>query len=119
MGDPWIGDMPRLEQVLKGIKRQYAKKSPPQRPRLPMTPEVLAKIKAIWSKDPSKFDHVMLWAACCLCYFAFLRSGKITVPLESAYDSSTHLNMSDVSVNSVVNPSVVKVQIKASKTDLF
>ena len=119
MGDPRIGDMPRLEQVLKGIKRQHAKKSPPQRPRLPMTPEVLAKIKAIWGKDPSKFDHAMLWAACCLCYFAFLRSGEITVPSESAYDSSTHLNMGDVSVDSVVNPSVVKVQIKASKTDQF
>ena len=41
------------------------------------------------------------------------------MPSESAYDSSTHLNMGDVSVNSVANPSVVKVQIKASKTDQF
>ena len=41
------------------------------------------------------------------------------MPSESAYDKDTHLNMEDVSVDSVANPTVVKVQIKASKTDQF
>ena len=109
LGDPQIGAMPRLEQVLKGVKRQYAK------PRLPMTPECLAKIKSVWNKELAKFDHIMLWAVCCLCYFAFLWSGEITVPSEAGYDSAMHLNMEDVSVDKVVNPSVVKIQIKPSK----
>lgn len=117
--DPKIGEMARLEQVLKGAKREYVKKNPCKRERLPITPDLLMKMKSIWSKDPSKFDNIMIWAACCLCYFGFLRSGEVTVPSEAAYDSGVHLNMADVSVDSIENPSVVKVRIKASKTDQF
>ena len=51
--------------------------------------------------------------------FGFLRSGEITTPSEAAYDSAVHLNMADISVNNSANPSVVKVKIKASKTDQF
>ena len=47
LGDLHIGDMPRLEQVLKRVKRQYAKKNPVQKPMLPMTPELLAKIRVM------------------------------------------------------------------------
>ena len=61
----------------------------------------------------------MLWAACCLCYFGFLRAGEITVPSESAYDPGEHLNFSDIAVDSISNPSMLKVKIKASKTDPF
>lgn len=117
--DPKIGEMARLEQVLKGAKREYVKKNPDKRERLPITPDLLIKMKSIWSKDPSKFDNIMIWAACCLCYFGFLRSGEVTVPSEAAYDSGAHLNMADVSVDSIEDPSVVKVRIKASKTDQF
>lgn len=117
--DPKIGEMARLEQVLKGAKREYVKKNPDKRERLPITPDLLIKMKSIWNKDPSKFDNIMIWAACSLCYFGFLRSGEVTVPSEAAYDSGTHLNMADISVDSIENPSVVKVRIKASKTDQF
>ena len=61
----------------------------------------------------------MLWAACCLCYFGYLRSGEITVPSENTYDKSVHLNMADVAVVSTISPSLVRVTVKESKTDLF
>ena len=61
----------------------------------------------------------MLWAACCLCYFGFLRSGEITVPSKSSYNSGEHLDFQDVAVDSVACPSMLKVRIKASKTDPF
>lgn len=35
----------------------------------------------------SKWDHIMLWAACLLCFFGFLRSGEITVPSNSMFDN--------------------------------
>ena len=45
--------------------------------------------------------------------------GEITVPAESAYDPGEHLNCSDVTVDSILNPTLLKVRIKASKTDSF
>ena len=77
-------------------------------------------MKRVWSRDdPKNFDNTMLWAACCACYFGFLQSGEVTVPSEAAYDSSVHLNISDVAVDSTEAPLVIKLRIKASKTDQF
>ena len=119
LSDPKIGEMPRLEQVLKGAKREFAKKNPDKRERLPITPELLLRLKQVWAKDPKKFENVMLWAACCVCYFGFLRSGEVTVPSEASYDSSAHLNMADIAIDNAESPSTVKIRIKASKTDQF
>ena len=105
--DPKIGDMPRLQQVVKHAKREYAKKNPDKREHLPITPELLWQMKQVWSRDdPKNFDNIMLWAACCACYFGFLRSGEVTVPSKAAYDSNVHLNISDVAVDSTEAPSV-------------
>ena len=114
--DPKIGEMPHQEQVLKGRKREFAKKNPDKRERLPITPELLLRMKQVWTKDPKKFENVMLWAACCVCYFGFLRSGEVTVPLEASYDNSVHL---DIAIDNAESPSTVKIRIKASKTDQF
>ena len=54
-----------------------------------------------------------------LCYFGFLRAGEITVPSESAYDKGAHLNYGDVAVDSKAAPKILRVSIKASKTDPF
>ena len=43
--DPSIDHMPRLRQVLKGIKIECGKKGKPSRPRLPITPTILRKLK--------------------------------------------------------------------------
>ena len=94
-------------------------KNPIKKQRLPMTPDLLFKMKKVWSKEPSKFDNIMLWAASCVCYFDFLCSGEVTIPSEAAYDKAVHLNMEDIAVDNVANPSTVKVVIRASKTDQF
>ena len=59
----------------------------------------------------------MLWAACCLAFFGFLRAGEFTVNL--AFDPHTHMTVSDLQADSLVNPSCFKVPIKCSKTDPF
>ena len=61
----------------------------------------------------------MLWAAASLCFFAFLRSGEITVPADGAYDEGAHLSFDDVAVDDLKKPSTLKVRIKTSKTDPF
>ena len=61
----------------------------------------------------------MLWAACCLCFFAFLRAGEMTVPSDSEYDESVHLSVRDVAVDDPTHPSIIQIRIKQSKTDPF
>ena len=119
MGDPSMSNMPKLEYVLRGIKRELSKKRHASKPRLPMTPNILLKLRAVWEEKATAFDHIMLWAACCMCYFGFLRSGEVCSPADSNHDPSTHLNFSDIAVDSHENTSSISVQIKASKTDPF
>ena len=119
-GDPNMSSMARLEQVMRGIKGSQAKAAPRQA-RLPITPELLRKIRQVWSTADggSKWDNIMLWAACLLCFFGFLRSGEITVPSDTAFDEGAHLAFSDVAVDSTRSPKILRVHIKASKTDPF
>eukprot|EP00731_Ephydatia_muelleri_P020611 Em0013g338a len=114
--DPDIGGMPHLEYVLMGFRKLAVGKP---RPRLPITPPILRKMWGIWSRVPERWDASMLWAASCMCFFGFLRSGEIVVPSDGAYDPSAHLSYGDVRTDSLVNPSYITVAIKASKTDPF
>jgi hypothetical protein len=115
-GDPLICDMARLEQVLKGVKSVQSKEPLRRTTRLPITHELLAKLRGIWVSQP---DGSMLWAAASLCFFGFLRSGEITVPSDSTFDERAHLSFKDVAVDSFQEPRQLKVRIKASKTDPF
>lgn len=58
----------------------------------------------------------MIWAACCL---GFLRAGEFTVPSLEAFDAGLHLSVADIALDCHSSPSVVRVRIKASKTDPF
>ena len=110
--------MARLEQVLKGIKSVQAK-GPKRIPRLPITPNHLVKMKEVWDKLPNTFDGKMLWVASSLCFFGFLRSGEITIPSDSSYDKGAHLNYEDIAVDRLHCPRVLKVRLKASKSNPF
>ncbi|XP_068738045.1 uncharacterized protein [Montipora capricornis] len=109
--DPLVNCL-RLQRLLRGIKRVQGPVSPR---RLPITVDHLKVIQC--SLDLSTRDHVMLWAACCLAFFGFLRAGEFTV--NSAFDPHTHMTVSDLQADSLVNPSCFKVRIKCSKTDPF
>ena len=117
MGELQFTSMP----VLRGIKKEHAKKAKPTLTRLPITPNILLKIRKIWEEDASNFDHIMLWAACCrsTCYFGYLRSGEICVPSPKEYDPSPHLSINDIAVDCHDKPSMVSLKIKVSKTDPF
>ena len=52
--DPHTEHMPRLRQVLKGVKVEAGKAGKPARSRLPITPSILRKIKQCgWVEPPS------------------------------------------------------------------
>ena len=116
MGDPDIPSMPQLEYVMKGIKR-----SSPQsmRSRLPITPSILRKLRQVWQRMENKWDAGLLWAASCLCFFGFLRSGEVVMPTETEFDDQSHLCFEDIRVDDWCNPSYLQVTLKASKTDPY
>ena len=73
-----------------------------------MTPDLLLKLREVWNRDGSNVDNIMLWAASSLCFFGFMRAGDLTVPSDSGYDESSHLSFTDVTVDSLSNPRVLK-----------
>lgn len=120
LGNPFSASWPLLECTLKGVKRQEARSSVTRpQSRLPITPGILRHLRGIWGRNPHDYDAIMLWAACCMCFFGFLRSGEVTVSSMREYDQEAHLSEGDVMVDSVSKPTVVQVRIKESKTDPF
>ena len=57
----------------------------------------------------------MLWAACYVGFFGFLRGGEVTV--NSPFDPSLHLTLANIQVDAHLNPQSVHVFIECSKTD--
>lgn len=50
----------------------------------------------------------MLWAVMCLCFFEFLRSGKVVDPTQ-------YLSFTDITPKSLSNPSFLSLNIKQYK----
>lgn len=68
--------------------------------------------------DQTNPDHMMLWEACCLGFFCFLRAGKFTVI--SAFDPVIHMTINNnIQLDPLVNPSCPNIHLKCSKTDPF
>ena len=108
-----IANTPQLSLLLKGAQRR---KPVARDKRLPITPLILEKIYSVLDTSVWSFEDQLLWAACCLGFFGFLRSGEFTVAVGD-FDSSWHLSVDDIAVDSVKDPTMLQVKIKGSKTD--
>lgn len=80
---------------------------------------MLVQLKQVWSSSGHTHDTKMIWAACTIFLFAFLRAGEMTVPNDQAFDESLHLSVNDRAVDDPIKPSIVQIKIKQSKTDPF
>ena len=109
---------PRLLLVMKGI-RKLTDTSKPPRVRLPITSDILQGIHTVLSAEPHLYFSKMMWAACCMAFFGFLRSSEFTVPAQNHYDPEVHLSLSDITLDKRCFPTMVCVHIKQSKTDPF
>ena len=87
--------------------------------KTPYPPAILRRLRLFWEAEKHIPDHIMRWAACCMCFFGFLRSGEFTVPSAKEYDPGGHLSEGDVTLDNVSAPTLAQVRIKASKTDPF
>ena len=109
--------MPQLELALRGTRKEQAGR--PKHTRLPITPTILLRMRAVWEQQASSWDHIMLWAACCLGFFRFLRSGELTAPDRDDFDPGQHLSFADLAMDDTAHPTTIAVRIKQSKTDPF
>ena len=105
---------PRLQYILKGISRSQPSNA---RARLPITGEVMRVLLRAWSSGLEKeFEARLLWAAACLAFFGFMRSGEFTVPNLRATPSIT---AADVELIPPAAPSMIRVFLRRAKTDPF
>lgn len=98
----------QLQRVLRGIKGHQG---PCKSQHQPVTGDLMRVIHSVLSL--SDYSQAMLWAACCLGFFGFLRAREFTV--NEPFNPAIHLTPLD----STSNLTCLRVQIKASKTDPF
>ena len=111
-----INKMHRLQKVLTGIKRLA---SSTRRDRFPITTQVLSAIHHyLCPQQSTNLDHIMLWAAFTLAFFAFLRASEFTC--NGPFNPEVHLTSQDITFHpDIQSPSLMRVRIKQSKTDPF
>ena len=68
---------PRLQLILRGIRKHQSSTHVP-RVRLPITVQILHSIRRLLSQKPKSYATTMLWVACSLAFFAFLRVSEFT-----------------------------------------
>ena len=118
LADPSLSLSPRLPSVLKGIQRSRWSQTCTRAKRLPVTPNVLMKIHTLWSKSPLTFDKITLWAAFCIRFFGFLRSGEFPHSPSQPHDECA-LTTDGVAIDSRNNPQVLTIRLRRSKTDPY
>lgn len=105
---------PYVKLLLRGIARSSAHST---RTRLPITQSIMNRIKSVLAQEPRAFANLMLWAACCVGFFDFLRCSEFLVPDGIAFDPEVHLAVNDLTYVTSTDPPHVELRIKASKTD--
>ena len=76
------------------------------RQRLPITIDIMGRLQATKFSPQiqwSDYDKTMVWAACCMGFFGFMRSGEFT-----SIRQGSAVTITNVAVDSPTNPSVVK-----------
>ena len=54
-----------------------------------------------------------------MCFFGFLQSGEISLGADSSFDPTRDLTPHDIEVDNLVNPQLLRLHLKHSKTDPY
>lgn len=109
---------PQMSLLLRGIRRTQSQPGP-RLVRLPMTPTLMRRIKSSLATQARSYGNILLWAACCVGFFGFLRCGEFLVPDSATFDPHSHLSLHDISLDTSASCWVIMLYIKTSKTDQF
>lgn len=93
--DPLAGAT-RLELALKGIRRRKPRSGDP---RLPVTPWILSILGGALLHTPDTYEQLLIWATCCVGFFAFMRSGELTLAAGEKFDATRHMTPRDIAVD--------------------
>ena len=69
-----FNSMPKLHQILQGVKVVASLQGHPKRICLSITPSILWQMKQIWIGKEENFDKVMLWAVATTTFFTLRKS---------------------------------------------
>ena len=114
--EPKIANMHSLHYIIRGLKRLQGD-SFSRKQRLPFTVTSLSILCAHITKTFSYRNGVMLKAAVLVAFFGLLRSAEYCCPTIKLQNPTVHLQYRDIDVDYVSG--VIKMSIKASKTDPF
>lgn len=96
---------------------EQGKKGRTPKPRLPITPSILRRVKAVWFSQGNTYEQVMLWAVAVTTFFSFCRLGEIVMEREDGYDPCSHLSYRDVATDSPKRPTIISLLLRRTKTD--
>ena len=79
----------------------------------------MCEIRTALQQRADDYNNKLMRAACCTAFLGFLGCSKFTVPSQKEYDPDSHLSLADISFDSRIESSMVRIHIKQSKTDPF
>ena len=102
-----------IRLYLSGVRQRRDHTKPR---RLSITPDILVILYRSLSTAPITYQKAMLWAACCLAFFRFLRCGEFTCTAGSTKRPLV-VALQDITIDSHDNPTIMYVHLRHSKTD--
>lgn len=108
--------LPILKRVQKGISRARLGRPQSSQVRLPITSQVLRRVKSQLERSGHP-ESWTIWAVCCMAFFGFFRLGELLLSTQEDFNPRLHLAWGDVAVDNNHNPRMVRCHLKQSKTD--
>ena len=107
---------PILKTVQRGVSCTCLGHPQASQVRLPITSQVLCRVKS----ELERLDHPeswVLWVACCVAFFGFFHFSELLLSACEDFNARLHFTWGDVAVDNTCNPHMVWCHLKQSKTD--